>query len=87
MGHFVCVKIVIINIVPIAEECGGHMVYISTDYVFDGTSPPYADTDKPNPLNIYGKLKLEGEEVVLKESSGIKSYRVSRSTTIETAGL
>ncbi|KAI8140380.1 RmlD-like substrate binding domain-containing protein [Fennellomyces sp. T-0311] len=40
------------------------LVYISTDYVFDGTSPPYQVDDKPNPLNFYGKSKLGGEEAV-----------------------
>ena len=40
------------------------MVYISTDYVFDGTSPPYKPLDEPNPLNEYGKSKLEGEQVM-----------------------
>ena len=40
------------------------MLYISTDYVFDGASPPYKPMDKPNPLNKYGKSKLAGEKVV-----------------------
>lgn len=40
------------------------LLYISTDYVFDGRNPPYKVEDKPNPLNDYGKLKLEGEEIV-----------------------
>lgn len=41
------------------------LLYISTDYVFDGKNPPFKVEDKPNPLNEYGKLKLEGEEIVL----------------------
>ena len=41
------------------------MLYISTDYVFDGTSPPYTPRDQPNPLNKYGKSKLEGEKMLL----------------------
>ena len=41
------------------------LLYISTDYVFDGKNPPYKIGDKTNPLNEYGKLKLEGEEIVL----------------------
>ena len=40
------------------------MLYISTDYVFDGTSPPYKPLDEPNPLNKYGKSKLGGEQVM-----------------------
>ena len=38
------------------------MLYISTDYVFDGRSPPYQPSDEPNPLNKYGKSKLAGEK-------------------------
>ena len=42
----------------LAEECacrGIFMLYISTDYVFDGTQPPYKVDATPNPLNTYGK--------------------------------
>ena len=41
------------------------LVYISTDYVFDGTTPPYATDSPPNPINSYGKSKREGEIAVL----------------------
>lgn len=37
-------------------------IYVSTDYVFDGLKKsPYVETDRPNPINIYGMTKLEGE--------------------------
>jgi S-adenosylmethionine synthetase len=45
------------------------MVYISTDYVFDGNNPPYGESDETNPLNFYGKSKLDGEKVVLETST------------------
>ena len=47
------------------EKVGGFIIHISTDYVFDGTNNiPYTEQDKPNPVTIYGKSKIEGEQYV-----------------------
>ncbi len=55
------------NVAKAAKETGAVMVYISTDYVFDGAkNSPYLPNDKPNPINVYGKTKLEGELEVQK---------------------
>lgn len=49
------------------QEIGAKMVYISTDYVFDGEGDkPFEVTDKPNPINYYGQTKYEGELEVKK---------------------
>lgn len=53
------------NLALAAKECGATFVYISTDYVFDGTSETeYLPEDKTNPQNEYGRAKLEGENAV-----------------------
>ncbi|MDR1017920.1 MAG: dTDP-4-dehydrorhamnose reductase [Lachnospiraceae bacterium] len=52
----------------VASACRANnikMIYISTDYVFDGTGEkPREIYDKPNPINVYGMTKLQGEEAV-----------------------
>lgn len=58
----------------ILESIGAWVLYISTDYVFDGTSPPYNEDAKANPLNKYGQSKLEGEKITLGASSGKYQY-------------
>ena len=55
-----------VSIYIFLELHGCLVIYISTDYVFDGSKPPYDITDQPNPLNGYGKTKFAGENVVMK---------------------
>jgi len=48
-----------------ARRVGAHVVYVSTDYVFDGTKPtPYVEWDRPNPQSVYGRTKLGGESEI-----------------------
>lgn len=55
------------NIAKMCKKLDIEMVYISTDYVFDGKkNEPYTVNDEPNPLNNYGLTKFEGEEAVRK---------------------
>ena len=46
------------------------MLYISTDYVFDGEAAPYAHDAPTNPVNAYGQLKLDGEKATLEACNG-----------------
>ncbi|XP_067347760.1 methionine adenosyltransferase 2 subunit beta isoform X2 [Channa argus] len=59
-----------------AAVCGALLIYISTDYVFDGRNPPYGEDDSPNPLNVYGRSKLEGERETLRHCPGAVVLRV-----------
>lgn len=47
-----------------AESISAGFIYISTDYVFDGRKGPYREDSTTNPLNIYGKHKLQAEKLV-----------------------
>jgi dTDP-4-dehydrorhamnose reductase len=54
-----------------AKRLGALLIHYSTDYVFDGTKPtPYLETDSPNPINAYGRSKLEGERAI--QASGCR---------------
>ena len=53
---------------------GAPIVYFSTDYVFDGAKrQPYVESDRPAPLSVYGRTKLEGERVVGDEGWIVRS--------------
>lgn len=66
-----------INLVALAKKCNARMVYISTDYVFDGRNGPYREDAPVNPLSVYARHKLEGEEKVLSAITGALVLRVT----------
>jgi len=66
----------------VAEACakfGCGMVFISTDYLFDGKEGPYSEYHKPNPINVYGRHKLEAEGAI---AETLEDYLIARTTVV-----
>ena len=61
------------------SKSGAKLIYISTDYVFDGEKGNYNEKDKPNPINYYGVTKLEGESQV---TSQCQNYAILRASVL-----
>lgn len=65
----------------LATACSNYnvtLIHISTDYVFDGKKQtPYSETDQTNPINVYGKSKLAGEQTICKV---LKEYFIIRTS-------
>ena len=66
------------NVAEGARRYGSHLVVVSTDYVFDGTSErPYVEWDLPNPQSVYGLSKLGGEHEAGPEATIVRTSWVS----------
>ncbi len=79
--HGLCYRVNVVgtrNISRICSEHNLHLIYVSTDFVFEGSKEgEYTEEDDPNPIEWYGRSKLEGEEAV----------RTGRSWTIVRTGF
>ncbi|HWP28661.1 MAG TPA: dTDP-4-dehydrorhamnose reductase [Chloroflexota bacterium] len=66
----------------VAEACarqGALLVHLSSEYVFDGQAGPYAETDPPRPLSVYGRTKLASEQIVAQRCA---RWIVARTTVL-----
>ncbi|TMI29973.1 dTDP-4-dehydrorhamnose reductase [Candidatus Bathyarchaeota archaeon] len=66
------------NLADTASKLGSRFIYVSTDYVFDGRTGHYSESDVPNPLHYYARTKVEGEAV----ASKVPSYAIARPSVI-----
>jgi len=61
-----------------ANSLNALLVHYSTDYVFDGkANRPYKETDKPNPVSVYGRTKLAGEQAIRSSGCDYLIFRTS----------
>ncbi len=65
-----------LNVLPaqvMAESLprGVPLIFISSDYVFDGESPPYTEESPPSAINVYGQTKIEAERAILQCEGGV----------------
>ena len=59
------------KITTICSKINSKIVFLSTDYVFDGKKGNYAENDKPNPINYYGHTKDLAEKIILKNENNL----------------
>lgn len=67
------------EVVARAKRHGSFLVFYSSDYIFDGVNGPYSENAQPNPLNQYGKTKLEAERIIQRE---LKNFLIIRTCSI-----
>ena len=67
------------NLAEACKKTDAKVVYISTDYVFDGEKGNYSEQDEPNPINYYGFTKLEGEKQII---SHCRNHAILRTSVL-----
>ena len=66
------------NLATACKKSNALLVHYSTDYIFDGAKEDfYTEDDEPNPVNSYGKSKLEGEQFLMEATDNFLLFRVS----------
>jgi len=67
------------NLANVCKKNNAKMIFVSSDWIFDGLNPPYRENSIPHPLNYYGFLKVIGETVV---QSICKDYAIARVSAV-----
>jgi dTDP-4-dehydrorhamnose reductase len=73
------------NLARASAAVGAHVIYVSTDYIFDGSEAnpgPYGETATPHPVNYYGVTKLEAERVVSSICAGRVGLAICRTALV-----
>ena len=71
---------VVATMAALCDRYGSKLVLPSTDFVFDGSDGPYAETDRPAPINAYGRSKLAAENVL--HAGRLKNWAIVRTTMV-----
>ena len=82
-----CWNVNAVAVEHLARQChaiGARLVQVSTDFVFDGESGPYRETDRPRPINFYGKAKLAGENAA--RDAGLDKWALARTVLVYGTG-
>ena len=66
-------------LIEAAKEVNAKLLYVSTDFIFDGSAGPYSEEDEPKPLNYYGSTKLSAETEVME--SGLQ-WAIARTVLV-----
>jgi dTDP-4-dehydrorhamnose reductase len=72
------------NVIEATRKTGCRLVHISTDVIFDGTQPPYRETDPPSPVHLYGRAKAEAERLIT--NSGVNAAIIRTSLIYSLTG-
>ena len=66
------------NIIDLCQKHNKYLIYISTDFVFDGTkTTPYTEEDQPNPIEWYGETKYLGEKLIIDQKVNAAIVRIT----------